>query len=78
MMDAPQIIEKLKEHGLSEYEMAKRTKALGRPVPQSTINRIATGETKNPSYRTYSSLEFLLIDLTKSRSSRRAPSALSA
>lgn len=79
-MDADQIIEKLKtDHGLSEYAIAKRTEERGTPVSQSTINRIATGETRNPSYSVFRSLEGLLSDLSKPRSPKRAaPAALSA
>ena len=77
-MDPLQIIDKLKEHGLSEYAIAKRSKALGRPVSQSTVNRIATGETTNTSLDTLRSLEFVLADVAKPRSSRRAVSALTA
>lgn len=77
-MDASQIIEKLKEQGLSEYAIAKRTKERGTPVSQSTVNRIATGETENPSYETFRALESLLVDFSKSRLSRRAAAALTA
>jgi transcriptional regulator with XRE-family HTH domain len=68
-MDALQIIEKLKALGLSEYEIAKRLKALAlakriRPISQSTINRIATGQITNPSYRVWRELSSLLADLT--------------
>jgi transcriptional regulator with XRE-family HTH domain len=77
-MDASQIIEKLKERGWSEYAIAKRTKERGTPISQSTVNRIATGETENPSYETFRALESLLVDSSKSRPSRRAPSALIA
>jgi len=59
-MDARQIIDELKALGLSEYEIAKRLKT----VAQSTVNRIATGETPNPSYRVWRQLSELLAELT--------------
>ena len=68
-MDAPQIIEKLKEHGFSEYEIAKRLEAAGHAVSQSTINRIATGETGNPSYRVWRALESFHAEVTSALSS---------
>jgi predicted transcriptional regulator len=59
-MDAQQIIDRLKEFGLSEYEIAKRIPT----VSQSTINRIATGKTANPGYDTWKALSELLGSLT--------------
>lgn len=59
-MDAKQVIDELKALGLSEYEMAKRLPN----VAQSTINRIATGETPNPSYRVWRELSDLLAEIT--------------
>jgi predicted transcriptional regulator len=59
-MDAKQIIDELKKLGLSEYEIAKRLKN----VSQSTVNRIATGETLNPSYSVWRALSDLLAELT--------------
>lgn len=79
VMDPFQIIDKLKERGLSEYAIAKRSKALGRPVSQSTVNRIATGEITNTSLETLRALELVLADeLPKPRSPKRASSALPA
>jgi transcriptional regulator with XRE-family HTH domain len=76
-MDALQIIEKLKARGLSEYAIAKRTEERGTPVSQSTVNRLASGETRNPSYDTFRALESLLADeIQKSRAPKRAGSAL--
>lgn len=77
-MNARQIIDKLKEHALSEYAIAKKTQATDAPVSQSTINRIATGETVNPSYGTWQSLMSVLAEIEKPRSSKRASSALNA
>lgn len=78
-MDPLQIVDKLKERGLSEYAIAKRSKELGKPVSQSTVNRIATGETTNTSLETLRALELVLADaLPKARSSKRAVSALTA
>lgn len=78
-MDPLQIVDKLKERGLSEYAIAKRSRELGRPVSQSTVNRIATGETTNTSLETLRALELVLADaLPKSRTSRRATPALTA
>jgi hypothetical protein len=77
-MDPLQIIDKLKERGLSEYAIAKRSKELGKPVSQSTVNRIATGEIRNTTLDTLRALEHVLADeLPKSRAKRLA-SALSA
>jgi len=59
-MDAKQIIDELKKLGLSEYEIAKRLKN----VSQSTVNRIATGETLDPSYSVWRALSDLLAELT--------------
>jgi transcriptional regulator with XRE-family HTH domain len=78
-MDPLQIVDKLKERGFSEYAIAKRSKELGRPVSQSTVNRIATGETTNTSLETLRALELVLADTpTKTRGSKRTLSALSA
>jgi hypothetical protein len=78
-MDPLQIVDKLKECGLSEYAIAKRSKELGKPVSQSTVNRIATGEITNTSLDTLRALETVLADvLPKPRSSKRAVPALSA
>jgi transcriptional regulator with XRE-family HTH domain len=78
VMDPLQIIDKLKERGLSEYAIAKRSKELGKPVSQSTVNRIATGEITNTSLDTLRALECVLADeLPKSRA-KRSHSALSA
>lgn len=63
-MDARQTIDELKALGLSEYEIAKRLKT----VSQSTINRIATGETPNPSYRVWRELSELLAKQIATRS----------
>jgi transcriptional regulator with XRE-family HTH domain len=77
-MDPLQIIDKLKELGFSEYAIAKRSKELGKPVSQSTVNRIATGEITNTSLETLRALETVLaVEVPKSRS-KRAASALSA
>lgn len=65
-MDAKQVIDELKVLGLSEYEIAKRLKT----VSQSTINRIATGETPNPSYRVWRELSDLLAEMTISRGAK--------
>jgi len=65
-MDARQIIDELKALGLTEYKIAKR---LG-TVSQSTVNRIATGETPNPSYRVWRQLSELLAELTIARSAK--------
>lgn len=70
-ISARQIVERLKAHDLSEYEIAKRT-----PVSQSTVNRISTGETTNPSYRTVQELLKLLAECEKPR--KRAAPALNA
>ena len=59
-MDAQQIIAELKALGLSEYEIAKRLKT----VSQSTVNRIATGESADTSYRVWRALSDLLAKLT--------------
>jgi len=78
-MDPLQIVDKLKESGLSEYAIAKRSKELGKPVSQSTVNRIATGETTNTSLETLRALELVLADtFPKPRQSTRAIPALSA
>lgn len=78
-MDPLQIIDKLKALGRSEYAIAKRSKELGRPVSQSTVNRIATGETVNTSLETLRALELVLADaLPKPRSQKRAATALTA
>ena len=78
-MDPLQIVDKLKECGLSEYAIAKRSKELGKPVSQSTVNRIATGETSNTSLETLRALELVLASASsKTRSSKRAASALTA
>lgn len=68
-MDASELIEKIKTFGLSEYEMAKR---LGSDVSQSTINRIATGKSANPSYRVWRALESLYLDLLRARTVKRS------
>jgi transcriptional regulator with XRE-family HTH domain len=65
-MDAKQVIDELKTLGLSEYEIAKRLKT----VSQSTVNRIATGETPNPSYRVWRELSSLLAELTITRGAK--------
>lgn len=62
-MDAKQVIDELKALGLSEYEIAKRVKT----VSQSTVNRIATGETTDPSYRVWRELSDLLAEITINR-----------
>jgi transcriptional regulator with XRE-family HTH domain len=67
-MDPKQIIEQLKLLGLSEYEIAKRLSSSDEPVSQSTINRIATGDTANPSYRVWKALSDLLAELNPSSS----------
>jgi hypothetical protein len=78
-MDPLQIIDKLKARGLSEYAIAKRSKQLGKPVSQSTVNRIATGEIRNTTLDTLRALESVLADeLPKPRSPKRAAPALSA
>lgn len=65
-MDAKQVIDELKALGLSEYEIAKRLKT----VSQSTVNRIATGETPNPSYRVWRELSGLLAEMTIARNAK--------
>lgn len=65
-MDAKQVIDELKVLGLSEYEIAKRLKT----VSQSTINRIATGLTPNPSYRVWRELSALLAEMTIAQNAR--------
>ncbi len=77
-MDAPEIIEKLKSYDLSEYEIAKRLNASGHAVSQSTVNRIATGEVTNPSYRVWRALESLYLDISRSRSAKRGSSRVAA
>lgn len=71
-MDAKQVIDELKALGLSEYEITKRLRALAkakglRPISQSTVNRIATGQITNPSYRVWRELSSLLAELTIAR-----------
>lgn len=78
VMDPLQIINTLKARGFSEYAIAKRSKELGRPISQSTVNRIATGETTNTSLDTLRSLEFVLTDAVKPRAVKRAAAALGA
>lgn len=75
-MDGSQIIERLKAHGLSEYAIAKRLNELGLSVSQSTVNRIATGETENPSYRVWRALESLLEEIA-ARGAKTLPPSLS-
>jgi predicted transcriptional regulator len=65
-MDAKEVIDQLKALGLSEYEIAKRLP----DVSQSTINRIATGKSANPSYRVWRALSALLASLTIERSAK--------
>jgi transcriptional regulator with XRE-family HTH domain len=78
-MDPLQIVDKLKQRGLSEYAIAKRSKELGKPVSQSTVNRIATGEISNTSLETLRALELVLASVPpKPRSPKRATSALTA
>ena len=77
-MDAPEIIEKLKSYDLSEYEIAKRLKALGHRISQSTVNRIATGKTEDTSYRVWRALESLYLDIARSRSAKRGSSRIAA
>ena len=59
-MDAKEIIGKLKDLGLSEYEIAKRLET----VSQSTVNRIATGKSPGTTYRVWKKLYDLLAQLT--------------
>lgn len=65
-MDAKEVIDQLKALGLTEYAIAKR---LG-TVSQSTINRIATGESSDTSYRVWRALSDLLAQMTIERNAK--------
>lgn len=58
-MDLRRIVHELKTADLSEIEIARRLTEAGTPVSQSTINRIANGETDRTSYLVGKALEKL-------------------
>lgn len=58
-MDPQRIVSEIEALGLSQYAMARILRKRGCRISQSTINRIANGETKDPSYRVVSALDDL-------------------
>jgi predicted transcriptional regulator len=70
-MEPREIVKDLTEHDISEYAIAKRLCSAGTPVSQSTINRIATGKTMNPSYRVVKALVALHFGIVGRRRSPR-------
>lgn len=70
-MTPQQIIRALETRGISQYRVARLLSEKGAAVSQSTINRIARGETDDPSYRVGIALASLLNEVSAAAPRKR-------
>lgn len=69
--DPRETLSALKSLGYSEYRLAQLLTEAGTPVSQSTLNRIATSETEDASFRVWRALHGLYEKLSRDKGSRK-------